>query len=232
MQTVRISSGSASLCATLVLPVHAMGLAIFAHASASGRQKPRNHYLTRFLAQRGVAVLLTDLLTLEEENEDRATGCFQDDPRLLAQRLESVAHWIRYSPERRLLQHLRVGCLGFGAAGTGALIAGANDTAGLATLIVAEGRPDQAGDAVTRIEISTLLILGETHDVTRRMNEIAFSQLRCERDLKIIRGAMSVVNGDALEDVGVASARWLLAHLQEQQAESHPRTIAPVGVSS
>jgi putative phosphoribosyl transferase len=235
MQTVRINCQSVSIPGTLVLPVHAIGLAIFAHASASGRQKPRNHFLTRFLAQRGVGVLLVDLLTPEEENEDRATGFFQEEPGFLAERLGSAAHWVRQSPERRLFQHLRLGCLGFGAAGTAALIAGAHSESVFGALVIAEGRPDQAGEAVSHLEVPTLLVLGETHDLTRRMNEIAFTQLPGEHDLKIIPGAGSLSNGDALEEVGTVAAHWFQAHLQAQHQSRRTdvsRVSATVTVSS
>src|SRR5438105_522666 len=58
----------------LIIPAEAAGVVLFAHGSGSSRHSPRNQFVARTLRQRGVGTLLFDLLTQEEEEEDRYTG--------------------------------------------------------------------------------------------------------------------------------------------------------------
>ena len=43
---------------------------LFAHGSGSGRHSPRNRYVAKERRQAGLATLLLDLLTPEEEQEE------------------------------------------------------------------------------------------------------------------------------------------------------------------
>lgn len=54
----------------LGLPGDARGIVLFAHGSGSGRHSPRNRYVTGALREAGLATLLIDLLTPEEEEAD------------------------------------------------------------------------------------------------------------------------------------------------------------------
>src|SRR5205085_9488808 len=64
---------SNSLEGNLVVPNGAEGIIVFAHGSGSSRHSPRNQYVARVLNDAGLATLLTDLLTREEEEIDVKT---------------------------------------------------------------------------------------------------------------------------------------------------------------
>lgn len=71
---VQVTIGQTILHGNLLIPAKAIGLVAFAHGSGSGRHSPRNQYVAKLLRDSGLATLLFDLLTLEEEAEDLITG--------------------------------------------------------------------------------------------------------------------------------------------------------------
>ena len=52
------------------IPKDTNGIIIFAHGSGSGRNSPRNKYVAEALQKDGLATLLVDLLTANEEESD------------------------------------------------------------------------------------------------------------------------------------------------------------------
>ena len=93
--TLEIEFGELHLQALLGVPAEAEGLVIFAHGSGSGRLSPRNNRVAAALRDAGLATLLLDLLTPEEER-DRANVF---DIPLLASRLSFAADWSLAAPE-------------------------------------------------------------------------------------------------------------------------------------
>jgi dienelactone hydrolase len=83
---VRIPVGSATLEGNLSVPEDARGTVLFAHGSGSGRHSPRNRYVAEELHQAGLATLLIDLLTPEEEEIDLRKRHLRFDIGLLAAR--------------------------------------------------------------------------------------------------------------------------------------------------
>ena len=62
-----VEIGALALKGLLGAPEKASALVIFAHGSGSGRLSPRNSYVAEALRRSGLATLLLDLLTPEEE---------------------------------------------------------------------------------------------------------------------------------------------------------------------
>ena len=62
-------------------------MVIFAHGSGSSRFSPRNRQVAETLDQRGLATLLIDLLTEDEEAVDERTAHLRFDVEMLADRL-------------------------------------------------------------------------------------------------------------------------------------------------
>ncbi len=95
---VHVTSGSVELEGNLSLPSNASGIVLFAHGSGSSRHSPRNRFVAEQLQQAGLATLLIDLLTAEEEIADRFRGHLRFDIQLLAQRLGYVTDWLKQNP--------------------------------------------------------------------------------------------------------------------------------------
>src|SRR6266536_3574283 len=94
------------LTGDLVMPERASGIVLFAHGSGSSRHSPRNRYVAGVLQQSGLATLLIDLLSRDEEAEDAHTGHLRFDIGLLAERLVGATDWLWSEPATR---NLRVG---------------------------------------------------------------------------------------------------------------------------
>src|SRR6266511_1372213 len=88
---VSIPAADVALEADLAVPDGARGIVLFAHGSGSSRHSPRNRMVAERLHQAGLATVLADLLTDEEEAYDRATAALRFDIGLLAA-LVAAAH--------------------------------------------------------------------------------------------------------------------------------------------
>ena len=67
---LQIPVGEVALTGDLEIPEKARGLVLFAHGSGSSRRSPRNQAVAEVLRDAGLATLLFDLLTQEEEVQD------------------------------------------------------------------------------------------------------------------------------------------------------------------
>src|SRR4051812_45068087 len=101
---IKIALGPVTLEGDLAIPEGAHGIVLFAHGSGSSRQSPRNRYVAETLVDGGLATLLFDLLTEEEEYQERLTRHLRFDIGLLARRLEGATDWVLQQPEARNLQ--------------------------------------------------------------------------------------------------------------------------------
>src|SRR2546422_3812355 len=86
-QLVWVSAGPVTLEGNLSLPDNALGIVLFAHGSGSSRHSPRNQFVAQSLCEAGLATLLIDLLTKDEEVVDMRTAHLRFDISLLAERL-------------------------------------------------------------------------------------------------------------------------------------------------
>ena len=82
--TVHVPAGPVALEGTLSLVPGAVGVVLFAHGSGSGRHSPRNRHVAAVLRGGGLATLLVDLLTADEEAVDARTRHLRFDIELLA----------------------------------------------------------------------------------------------------------------------------------------------------
>src|SRR5829696_8903948 len=76
---VVVPGGGVDLQADLAVPDDAYGVVVFAHGSGSGRSSPRNREVAAALRRAGLATLLLDLLTLDEEQLDRSSAALRFD---------------------------------------------------------------------------------------------------------------------------------------------------------
>src|SRR5438067_7140701 len=129
---VEVRTGRTILEGTLALPSAAPGVVVFAHGSGSSRHSPRNRFVARSLREAGLATLLIDLLTVEEERSDAATGRLRFDIRLLAGRLAGITDWLGAHPETR---GLPIGYFGASTGAAAALVAAAQRPAMVAAIV-------------------------------------------------------------------------------------------------
>ncbi|HUF66438.1 MAG TPA: phosphoribosyltransferase family protein [Gemmatimonadaceae bacterium] len=210
-RAVRIQGDGVRLDGDLTIPEAASGVVIFAHGSGSSRLSRRNIAVAEALQKRGLATLLLDLLTPEEEAVDARTTHIRFDIPLLASRLAAAAEWASAQPETR---GLPTGFFGASTGGGAALIASAARPDRVAAIVSRGGRPDLAGDALPHVTAPTLLIVGENDEVVLQLNEQARAAMRCEVQLSIVPGATHLFEEPgALEEVAELAGDWFSMHL-------------------
>lgn len=209
-----IPVGRVRLNGDLTLPADAQGLVLFAHGSGSSRLSPRNRYVAGMLQESGIATLLFDLLTPDEEQEDYFTGHLRFNIDLLAERLALVTRWLLEENQGR---DFELGYFGASTGAAAALMAAAELPERVQAVVSRGGRPDLAGNALPRVKAATLLIVGGEDHVVIDLNERAYSQLRADKELKIIPGATHLFEErGALEQVARLAADWFASHLHAQ----------------
>lgn len=226
---VRVSAGAVTLEGTLGIPPGAQGIVIFAHGSGSSRHSPRNRYVARVLREGGVATLLIDLLTLEEEAVDTMTAHLRFDIGLLADRLVGATDWVGQYPDTH---ELKIGYFGASTGAAAALVAAAERADAVGAIVSRGGRPDLAGHALSRVQAPTLLIVGGWDEPVIEMNQAALTQLRVEKRLDIVPGATHLFEEPGtLEQVARLASQWFTRYLaapsphalhEPQHAEGHP----------
>jgi putative phosphoribosyl transferase len=216
MNEVQIQAGQAVLSGNLNIPEGAAALVLFAHGSGSSRHSPRNQFVARTLNQAGLATLLFDLLTQEEEAIDMRTGEHRFNIGLLAERLIHATRWAKQDEQT---DDLRIGYFGSSTGGGGALVAAAESPQDVAAIVSRGGRPDLAGEALPKVQAPTLLIVGGNDDVVIELNEQARDRMRCEVKLEIVPGATHLFEEPgALEKVAKLASEWFVNHIGAKSA--------------
>ncbi|HEV7883600.1 MAG TPA: alpha/beta fold hydrolase [Solirubrobacteraceae bacterium] len=204
-------AGDVRLAGDLTLPPDARGIVVFAHGSGSGRFSPRNRAVAGVLAGSGLATLLMDLLTEQEEAVDLRTRHLRFNIGMLARRVVATVDWLASEPST---SELPAGTFGASTGAAAALIAAAERPERVRAVVSRGGRPDLAGDALRRVRAPTLLIVGGNDPEVLRLNEHALAALAGEARLEIIPGATHLFEEQgALERVAQLARDWFVHHL-------------------
>lgn len=210
---VVIPCEGARLPGSLTVPVRAAGVVAFAHGSGSSRFSPRNRQVARVLHEAGLATLLFDLLTPEEELDRRNVF----DISLLARRLLAATTWLE---TESALCRLPIGYFGASTGAAAALRAAAEDTA-VGAIVSRGGRPDLAGPWLREVRAPTLLIVGEFDEAVLELNRAALDLLAGEAELRIVLGATHLFEEPrALDQVATLACDWFVRHLGGSPHES------------
>jgi dienelactone hydrolase len=203
---VHVSADSVVLDGDLTIPEGAKAIVLFAHGSGSSRLSPRNRYVAEVLNGAGLATLLMDLLTKEED----ANYETRFDIELLADRLAAATRWLSGQSESRALK------IGYFGASTGAAAAlkAAAAIRSVGAVVSRGGRPDLAKRALGRVAAPTLLIVGGQDDIVIELNQQAYERLVCKKEMVIVPGATHLFEEPgALEEVARLASEWFQRHL-------------------
>ncbi|MBW8363870.1 MAG: alpha/beta hydrolase [Rhizobium sp.] len=205
---VHIPAGGVTVEGMLEIPDGAIGLVLFAHGSGSSRHSPRNNYVAGELRAAGVGTLLMDLLTPEEDRD----YSLRFDIDLLTQRLLEAADWVG---SQEATKHFPLGFFGASTGAAAALEAAAALGDRTRAVVSRGGRPDLASEqALLRVSAPTLLLVGGYDDGVIDLNQLAYDQLRCEKEMVIVPGATHLFEEPGtLEAVAMRAEGWFAEHL-------------------
>jgi dienelactone hydrolase len=210
-ESVRIPAAGTVLEGDLARPRSARGLVLFAHGSGSSRHSPRNRYVAGQLQAAGLATVLVDLLTPEEEQLDARTGQLRFDIALLAVRLAAITDWLTDQEHTR---GFGIGLFGASTGAAAALVAAAARPTTVQAVVSRGGRPDLAGEFLRLVRQPTLLIVGARDRQVIELNRTAMENLAGEARLEIVPGAGHLFEEPgALEQVARLARDWFVDHL-------------------
>jgi dienelactone hydrolase len=208
-ELIHLPSGKVHLEGMLELPAKARGIVLFAHGSGSSRLSPRNNYVARELRAAALGTLLTDLMTREEDQ----TYEMRFDIGFLTRRLADATRWLKQHPATKSLP---LGLFGASTGAAAALQVAADIPGEVAAVVSRGGRPDLAGaEKLAQVLAPTLLIVGGADFEVIKLNENAYRQLPCEKEIAIVPGATHLFEETgALERVALLAADWFAHHLK------------------
>jgi len=206
---VRVSD--AELAGVLGRPESARGVVLFAHGSGSSRNSPRNRQVARALYRAGFAVVLVDLFTAAEEQEDQRTGRVRFDLDLLAGRVDGAVGWVTDHPETH---GLPLGLFGASTGAAGALVAAAQRPETVRAVVSRGGRPDLASSWLTTVAAPTLLVVGALDHPVLELNRQAADALGGLARVEVVPGATHLFEEPGcLDRVASLTTSWFTTHL-------------------
>lgn len=213
-RSISIEANAVVLPGFIDVPDGARGVVLFAHGSGSSRFSPRNRFVASALHRFGLATLLFDLLTSEEEALDERTAELRFDIRLLAGRLAQVTDWALTHAETR---GLSLGYFGASTGAAAALAAAAQRPAQIRAVVSRGGRPDLAWESLQQVRAPTLLLVGGRDLPVIQLNRRACSQLVAPCKLVIIPGATHLFEEPGtLDTVARLAGEWFSRYLRPQ----------------
>lgn len=203
----------------LGLPPEPMGLILFVQGTSGGRTNPRNSFVAAKLQAAGLATLLADFLTEEEEKEKQTR--FKID--LLTQRLLMTHDWMRSLIETN---RLPIGYFGSSTGAAAALQAAAVLPGEVGAVVCCGGRSDLAETYVYKLISPTLLIVGEKDQAILELNKITYSQMTCPKDLIVVPGATHLFEEEGAQQmVSDLAIQWFQWYLRADWLYDETRVI-------
>ncbi len=205
---VTIRLDGLALQGNLCIPEGATSIVIFSHGSGSSRFSSRNNFVAGILQREGLATLLFDLLTEEEDRvyENR----FNID--LLTLRLIDVTHWVKSQKETK---EMHIGYFGASTGSASALRAAAFYGEEIGAVVSRGGRPDLAMPYLHKVLAPTLLLVGSWDQEVLELNRKAMEKLQCKCELQIIPKATHLFGEPGkLEEVAELTAAWFSQYLE------------------
>ena len=211
-----IPAESAILSAIVRIPPDARGLIILASAGTNDSYATRSDRLAPRLEDRGYATLTVNLLTRDEEREDRSSGFYHLDIPLLSSRLCQVTGAIRSHPRFRSCP---LGVFVEGMAAPAAAVAASRQNE-IRAIVSWNGRADLADNVLRTVTAPTLFLTTRLDPHVIDLNRKAAGLIRAVNRLDVVDGCDRGIDRDrAVVD---RAADWFDAFVQiGAHAHSH-----------
>jgi len=213
-ETVRIDTGLGTVYGTLAIPERAWGAVLLADGTGRVQYHPHDECIAASLQDLGIATLVIDLLTPEEEDSDDNVSRRRLDFRLLTERLNVATDWMNDNCECAG-KDVRIGYVGTSLGSIAALRAAA-ERSDIAAVFSCGGRPDWAGDALPHVSAATLLAVGELDIAMVESNYAAYDRLEraFRREVAVIPQVADIFDTpEAINLVSKLASRWFVRYL-------------------
>jgi putative phosphoribosyl transferase len=213
MTEVVVQAGEVQLDGNLLVPGLAKGLVVFVHGSGSSRFSPRNQYVARVLNEGGLATLLFDLLTADENEIDMLTRELRFDISLLSKRITATLDWLT---GQEIVSGLPIGLFGSSTGAAAAINAAAARPERVSAVVSRGGRPDLAMDALPSVKAPTLMLVGGLDYPVIDINRTAANAMQALCQIEIVEGATHLFGEPGkLEQVAARVRDWFLEQFDE-----------------
>lgn len=207
------------------------GIVIFVHGSGSSIHSLRNQYVAQLLNKEGLATLLIDLLTKEQEESDIKAQKMQNkipglvlnkfNINILSNCLSDVTAWILENNDTR---DLIIGYFGSSTGAAAALKVASEKPHIVAAVVSRGGRPDLVSppEILSGVKAPTLFIVGGFDKRVVDFNNKAMHLLTNLRKKKlvVIPGATHLFEEPgALEEVARVASGWFRCYFQMKEHE-------------
>ena len=214
------------------------GIIVFAHGSSCGRHSPRNEYVAKALNKDGLATLLIDLLTKEEEETDSRTekirckipGLILNkfNVKLLSDRLLGITDWLLTTKQFET-HDVIIGYFGASTGAAAGLIAAAQRVNLIGAVVCRSGRPDLVStDLLTKVRAPTLLIVGKNdHKDVIDVNSNTLKQLLNVQKKKVVvvPGATHLFEDrEALDNLARLASGWFRCYFLIKQHDTQEKS--------
>lgn len=207
---IQVKHRDVTLEGMLKIPQSAQGIVLFAHGSGSSRLSPRNNFVADILNSAGLATLLIDLLS-KQEDEIYQT---RFDIDLLTDRLNIVIQWLK---KQSNTQNLSLGLFGSSTGAAAALRVASEMGKEIKAVVSRGGRPDLAMDILDSVTAPTLFIVGGNDFGVIELNQDAYARLACSKKFEIIPHATHLFEeSGCLEEVARLAREWFNNHLRKK----------------
>lgn len=194
----------------LKIPQSAQGIVLFAHGSGSTRLSPRNNFVADILNNAGLATILIDLLSKQEDENYQS----RFDIDLLTDRLNVVVQWLEKQPNT---QNLGLGIFGSSTGAAAALRVASDLGEEIQAVVSRGGRPDLAMNILDTVIAPTQFIVGGNDFGVIELNQEAFARLTCPKKFEIIPNATHLFEEPGcLEEVARIAKEWFCEHLNRK----------------
>ena len=225
---MNVWGGAVQLKGALSIPegAHALGVISSVQTDSSELTLDVLHNLAVANWRAGIATLLVNLLTLEEEALDHKTRFFRENVEVLHQRIIGIANWVINNDKTH---GLSIGCFGTGVSAAAVLAATARRPDAIHAVVAVDPRTDLVRSYLPRIVMPTLFIAGEKDTGSLDMSLKAIAELTTDTTLDIVREARErglphmlkaipevtdvFENEQSVQQVGWLAAQWFVRYL-------------------
>ncbi|HTM23143.1 MAG TPA: hypothetical protein VL172_21630 [Kofleriaceae bacterium] len=197
----------------LNVPEYPRAVVVFAQPTSNGRHEAHTQAMAGFLSDAGLATLVVDLLTTQEEaNGAGGYGRAYQDVELMAMRLVETCRWL---PQLHLTRGLGVGYYGTGVAAAATLIAAGLEPHRIGAVVTRAGRYDLLDDEqLESVWAPTLLLANRGDPRAQQLGRRAMDHLATESHIALLPAAGTLIEESSLlEHVAGITRDWFLRHL-------------------